>query len=359
MDIIEVMKKYINNEMISDASYDSDLLTISIEQSLQPLLYNVTGVLEYKKYYISWVIKQESFYNLQNEITDIFNENNIKHIYFKGAVLSKIYDDPSVRTRGDIDIYIDNTVFDLAKEKLLENGYELESTKEDSLHHITVKKNGIEVELHFNMFDSDVESTWRTLFTNPFELTLLDSGSLYRFTDTYHFIYCLMHFAQHLRHGAGIRYMLDFYYMFIKTSIDFTLLHETLKQVKLEVLYSNIINVLRVIFERNFDSSIQEKEAQSLIDYMLSYGIHGHSNNGSEMVSTIHSHKFKYAITKIFLTNKNYRLSKYPKLGRHWYLYPICLIKHFVFLITHKLKAFFKFLFAKNKNKDIYKKMGI
>ena len=68
------------------------------------------------------MIKQEAFYNLQNEITEIFNKNNIKHIYFKGAVLSKIYDDPAIRTRGDIDVYIDNAVFDVAKEKLLENG---------------------------------------------------------------------------------------------------------------------------------------------------------------------------------------------------------------------------------------------
>ncbi|MDE5565937.1 MAG: nucleotidyltransferase family protein, partial [Anaeroplasmataceae bacterium] len=137
MEIIEVLKKYINNEQVENASFETELLKISIEQSLQPLLYNVISVKEYKKYYISWAIKQESFFKLQDEITEILNQNNIKHIYFKGAVLSKIYDDPSVRTRGDIDIYIENDSFELAKNKLLEKGFELESIQEDSLHHIS------------------------------------------------------------------------------------------------------------------------------------------------------------------------------------------------------------------------------
>ncbi|MDE5868420.1 MAG: nucleotidyltransferase family protein, partial [Anaeroplasmataceae bacterium] len=91
MEIIEVLKKYINNEQVENASFETELLKISIEQSLQPLLYNVISVKEYKKYYISWAIKQESFFKLQDEITEILNQNNIKHIYFKGAVLSKIY----------------------------------------------------------------------------------------------------------------------------------------------------------------------------------------------------------------------------------------------------------------------------
>lgn len=359
MDIIDVVKKYVHNEIVSNAIFEPELLKISIEQSLQPLLYNVTNVKEYKKYYISWAIMQETFFKLQDEITEILNQNNIKHIYFKGAVLSKIYDDSAVRTRGDIDIFIENERFEFAKNKLLENGFQLDTNQEDCQHHIGVKKNGIEVELHFNMFDSDVDSAWRKMFADPFKLSFLESGCLYHFTDTYHFLYCLMHFAQHLRHGAGLRYMLDFYYMFLKNEIDFNLLHKKIKELKLEVLYSNIINVLRVLFNRNFDASIEEKEVQFLIDYMLSYGIHGHANNESDMASTRHSHKFKYAITRIFLADKNYRLSKYPKMGKHWFLYPICLIRHWIYLLTHKLKAFYKFLFGKNKNKDLYKKLGI
>ena len=92
---------------------------------------------------------------------------------------------------------------------------------------------------------------------------------------------------------------------------------------------------------------------------MLQYGIHGNSNNLTEKRKAYHQNKIKYALSKIFLIDKEYKIVKYPKLGSHWYLYPICLLKHWLYLITHKLGSFFKFLFGKNKNKSLYKKLGI
>lgn len=74
---------------------------------MQTLLYPVYNDKKYKSYYISWVLKQEQFFSIQNEISTLFNENNIKHLFFKGSVLAKIYDDPYVRAREDIDLYVD------------------------------------------------------------------------------------------------------------------------------------------------------------------------------------------------------------------------------------------------------------
>ncbi len=48
-----------------------------------------------------------------------------------------------------------------------------------------------------------------------------------------------------------------------------------------------------------------------------------------------------------------------PKLGSKAILYPICLIKHWFYLLTHRFTSLFKFLFGKNKKKDLYKKLGI
>ena len=140
MDIIELLKSYVNKEQLNIEINDFDLKLL-IEQSLQTLIYPVTNNKEYKKYYVSWVLKQEEFYNIQDEITKIFNENNINHIYFKGSILSKIYDDPSVRTRGDIDLYVDNNDFRRAKSLLIENGYIVDTNIEDCMHHEAYKKN--------------------------------------------------------------------------------------------------------------------------------------------------------------------------------------------------------------------------
>ena len=357
MDITELLKAYVNKEKLNIELNESDVRLLT-EQSLQTLIYPVTSDSKYKKYYISWVLKQESFYNIQEEITNIFNDNNINHVYFKGSILSKIYDDPSVRTRGDIDLYIDSNDFAKAKELLVSNGYKLDTDNLDCMHHEAVIKNGIEVELHFRMLDSDMDKSALKLFESPFKLCDRNENNLYYFESTYHLIYCILHFARHLRHGAGLRYILDCYYMFLKTNIDFDLLHNKINELDLNVIYSNIINAIRTIFDKDFDNSIESKDVSFFIDYMMQYGIHGNANNETTIMSS-HNNKFNYFIVRVFLTNRAYRRTRYPKLGNHWYLYPICLLKHWIFLITHKLGSFFKFLFGKNKNKELYKKLGV
>ena len=359
MELTDIVYSYVNNATILNQVYDKELEKLAIEQSLQTLLYPVTKIREYKRYYISWVIKQEEFYSMQDEITRLFNENKIKHIYFKGSIISKLYDDPSVRTRGDIDLYVENSKFELARKVLMDNGFEHLDKEEDNLHHVTYEKNGISVELHYRMFDADAKKSWNNLFSNPLENAINVMDSLYEFTPTYHFIYCLMHFALHLRIGAGIRYILDFYYLFKKTNINMEKLHILIHSNRLDILYSNVINAIRTIFGIDFDESIGNEDVTFFIDYMLSYGIHGNSNNETEKRTAYHQNKYKYAISKILLTNKEYRKTKYPKLGSHFYLYPICLIKHWIYLLTHKLGSFFKFIFGKNKNKELYNKLGI
>ena len=163
MDIIKLLNSYVNKEKLNMDINDSDIKLLK-EQSLQTLLYPVTEDKKYKSYYVSWVLKQESFYKLQEDITNIFNTNNINHVYFKGSILSKIYDDPSVRTRGDIDLYVDPSDLVIAKDLLLANGYVADENIEDNTHHYAYMKNNIEVELHFNMLDPDLPKSWIKLY---------------------------------------------------------------------------------------------------------------------------------------------------------------------------------------------------
>ena len=356
--IKELLKSYVNNEKLN-IEINAKELNLLIDQSLQTLLYPVTNNKLYKKYYVAWVLKQDEFYKIQEEITNIFNKNNINHIYFKGSVLSKIYDDPSVRTRGDIDLYISPNDLDDAKKLLLDNGFIIDKNIIDSMHHYGLIKNDIEVELHFNMLDPDNDKKWIKLFNNPFSLSNKDNANLYKFDDTYHLIYCIMHFAYHLRHGAGIRYLLDFYYMLKKTNIDYNLLYNIINDYNLFKLYSNIINSIRYIFEIDFDKYVKEYDVFFFLNYLLKHGIHGNKNNDTSIQASAHNNKIKFFFKRVFLINRPYRITRYPILGAHFYLYPICLIKHWIYLLTHKLGSFFKFIFGKNKNKELYNKLGI
>ena len=115
-EFIKCLKAYIKNEKLNKIDNDKDLINLTLEQSLQTILYPVYNDKSYKKYYIGWAVKQEEFLSIQNEITNIFNANNINHLFFKGSVLCNLYDDPSIRTRGDIDVYINSNDLDKAKE---------------------------------------------------------------------------------------------------------------------------------------------------------------------------------------------------------------------------------------------------
>lgn len=114
MDITELLKLYVSKVNIAYVFSEEELSLIK-EQSIQTLIYPVTHNKLYKKYYVSWVSKQKLFFNIQEELTNVFNSNNIKHIYFKGSVLAGSYDDSSVRTRDDIDLYVNSNDLDKAK----------------------------------------------------------------------------------------------------------------------------------------------------------------------------------------------------------------------------------------------------
>lgn len=61
--------------------------------------------------------------------------NKISHIYFKGSVISKLYDDPYVRTRGDIDVYISPKEIEKTKMILSDNAYFSDAKLCDNTYH--------------------------------------------------------------------------------------------------------------------------------------------------------------------------------------------------------------------------------
>lgn len=355
-DFIECLRAYLKGEKLNKILDDKDLIDLALEQSLQTILYPVYNDIVYKKYYVGWVVKQEEFLSLQKEITSLFNLNYIKHFYTKGSLICDLYDDVSIRTRGDIDVFVSFADVERARDILILNGF---ISKQVTRHDYPLYKNNLLIELHYSLFDEEIDKTWNKYFSDPFYNSKQVTNSLYALDDTYHLIYCVAHFAKHLRLGAGIRYILDFYYMLSKTNIDYDRLHKELKVLKLEKLYKNILNVIYYISDISFDVCTKEN-CDEFIEYMLKSGIHGFGEHNDNDFTLAHAkkHKFRFILSRIFLTNKEYRKLRFPKLFR-WYLYPICLFVNIFYLLTHRLGTLIKFVFKKNNNKKIYKKIGI
>lgn len=356
-DIVKLVRAYLNNENVCFA--DSSIEKKSKEQALLPMLYLVTKNKEYKKYYVSSLITLENFKMIERELTSIFNDNKIPHLYFKGKVLGDLYPDSTVRTRGDIDVYIDGSSILKVCKLLDENGYI--KVDEDNMHHIGYRKNDLEVEIHFNMFDS--ECRFIKHFKSPFDLAIRMNDYMYEFNHNDHFIYCLCHFYNHLVSGCGIRFVLDFYYMLNKYNLDFDYIHKIIKELELEVLYSNILNAIFYLTNVRFDD-VEIIDIEFFIDYLVKSGVHGFSNDDRDKNRSINKErKFKYALMRLFMVNKAYRLSLYPKMGKHLILYPVCFIHHLFYLLIFKSKKAFRLLFKGNKTtdsqKEYYKRMGL
>ncbi len=359
--IIDMLKAYFKEETLEmDPTLESEIISKAKEQALTPFLYIVYQKKEYRPFYISASIMQESFIRMQKELTEKLNAAEIKHLYFKGSVLHELYPDSSLRTRGDIDVLVNTDKLNEAKEIMLQSGYKILGY--EAQHHIEFERDGHIVEVHYSLFDH-----YRTLeyFKKPFSLAVKKEEYLYEFTNENHFVFCLHHFANHLVRGAGLRYILDFYYMLKKWNMDLNLLHSIIGQVGYTKLYYNILNTIYFLTEEELDNFPKE-DIQFFVDYLLKSGIHGfgEENDIQEKGFGMKNYKFKAILGGTFLTDKSYRIAKYPHLGKHWFTYPLCLIHRIFYLLFTQTGKLFRLLFSKKnkiseEEKELYKKLGI
>lgn len=359
--VIDLLKAYYQKKKLDIQSFDKDFFMLLKEQSLLPYLHYVYDNPKFNAFYYSSVVFQETMNDLQLKLTDLFNQNNIRHLYVKGSILNHLYDDEALRTRGDIDVLIDAENLNIAKTLLQNEGFAEEG--EACMHHLEMKKNNTLIELHFSLLDPTDD--YFRFFKNPFKDSKVVNGGYYELNHEKHFLFVLCHFARHLRTGAGIRYVLDFYYMLKKWDLNIEYLHALIKQANLEVLYQNILNTLFIITGEKLDI-FEEKDIDFFINYLLENGVHGFGENANfdEKNYGEKKHKFKHILNMIFMPNKQFRIALYPHLGKHAITYPICLIFRIFFLIFHKSKSLFKFLLIKksrtSKEKDnFYQKLGI
>lgn len=359
--ILDMLKAYFKNETLNiDESVEEVLVSKAKEQAMLPFLYYVYQKKEYRSFYITAAVTQEKFIKLQKELTEYFNEAGIKHLYVKGSVLYQLYPDPALRTRGDIDVLVDPSKINIAKELLLGKGYSFVDI--ECQHHIEVVKDNYVVELHYSLFDAyrDLE-----YFKTPFKIAYQVEKSLYALTDEDHFLFCIHHFANHLKKGAGLRYLLDFYYFLKKENINRERIHELIQMSGYTQLYHNILNSIYVLTNEKLDD-FEIEDVTFFFDYLVKSGIHGFAeeNEINEKGFGMKNYKLKAVISGTFLTNKAYRLTKYPRLGKHWYTYPLCLIHRIIYLLCTQTFKLLRLLFSKKnkvsqEEKELFKKLGI
>lgn len=161
-----------------------------------------------KKNYLNYIYTEES-HNvklllnkanvmlLQNELIKIckkFDEQKIKYITFKGAVLAnRLYDNIYTRFFSDIDVFVFPECFDRALNILYKNGYVLRYPNVLSgTHHAALKKDKIVLELHRNILNPFTQID-ETYLRNNLEILNLSGNDVTTFNKTGTFLHMIYH----------------------------------------------------------------------------------------------------------------------------------------------------------------------
>jgi hypothetical protein len=297
------------------------------------------------------------------EITDRFNEQKIRHIYFKGILIREFYPVKQVRTQGDIDFLVYREDMEKVKKIFTDLSYRCSS----SVWHDKYTKDKVVFEAHDKIVNTKINSKvdYAEYFKNPWEHAEPKGNSYtYELNMNYHLVYLLTHLAKHFyKTGAGVRMIFDIAIILDKFSedLDFSRIWRELKIIKLDIFARNIFSLCEIWFdikvpEMNFE--IDETTFRAVSNYITDGGTFGFSYNNIAMAALRKEYsktekpkliKSKAIFGKVFLDFDMMR-EKYPILKKHPYLLVFAWIHRGVKCIVKKRRRTFRILKGICKN---------
>ncbi|MBO4446881.1 MAG: nucleotidyltransferase family protein [Bacteroidales bacterium] len=151
------------------------------------------------------------------EVVDRFARQGRRSVILKGVTSGALYDDPSLRSSGDVDIWVESD-----RKWLKDFVRSINPNAGVYYHHITlIKIRGVELEAHFmptwmnNPFVNARLQRWFAGFwqdeTNIQEVKV-SGGSVPGLSDRYNRVFLLIHIFRHLfMDGVGMRQIMDYY----------------------------------------------------------------------------------------------------------------------------------------------------
>lgn len=285
--LVEICKTYLNNSKLTldDSCSLKELYRLAKHHNLIGVCYcalepNNDGSQESAKFFDA--LKNRFFdgvyiYECQkaciNELRDVLTSAEIRHIFFKGAVLRELYPVAESRSMGDIDVLIDTENRDRVKTLLTEAGFDCTEQNGPVYNY---RKNGVLVEVHTKIISEFSEDA----FSDAFEHAEFDglTGTL---EDNYHTAYLIAHTAHHFKfYGAGIRHVLDLAVIQSAKDINLDTVIDILRPLRLETFAKVILSVCWEWFStgRKFTDNINDT-----CEYLCRCGVFGsmQENKGS------------------------------------------------------------------------------
>lgn len=275
------------------------------------------------------VFRYERINYTLNELCDAFENAQIEFIPLKGSVIRDYYPEPWMRTSCDIDILIHESDLEKAVDVLTNNYGYIEKGKDS--HDVSLfSPNNTHLELHYTLIEEDEVNSSAEVLKNVWKYAESKEGLKYHkiLKDEYFYFYHIAHMAKHfLIGGCGIRTFLD---LCILQNIDKNVenRNKLLKQGRLLAFET----ASKKLSEAWFLNKEMDEVCFEMEEYVLNGGVYGSEKNRVNIQQTKKGGKFKYAMSRIFLSY-NYLKFQYPILQKHRWLMPICQVRRWFRLL--------------------------
>ena len=172
-------------------------------------------------------------------LNQLMNQARIPYVILKGCASAEYYDDPLLRTMGDVDFYVPADCFEKMDKLLMKYGFR--SNEIDHEYEKAYTKDDVVFELHNTVNGvpgGKVGTEIRQYFDDIFEKATLkhfDLAEYFSPSSFHHGLVMLLHVARHMiTGGIGLRHFCDWAVFVDKVCDDFTSMFEDkLKRVGL------------------------------------------------------------------------------------------------------------------------------
>ncbi|MDR0831361.1 MAG: nucleotidyltransferase family protein [Bacillales bacterium] len=296
--VFELIKKYLNK--ITELSFEPNIPFL--EKVLISNRVPVLGLFLGSKVIINNVLRSEiravQQQLLFDEVIEAFNKANLDMVVLKGQVLKDYYPNPNHRLMGDIDFMVKPQYYEKATKVLESIGFAIEKNFEIELN---ATKNGILFELH------EALGPFEYPYLLDYEKHLIkykDYEKVYQLDPLYNFLQNLGHLYFHVsRGGIGLKYVIDFYYLFERNQDIFM---EIIQICKKNNLYNFFLLLLKVCVQE-LDLKIELKDldtiSNDIYDSFTSFIIYGGEygkNHNVDAIQTIRKNKVGFLLSKLF-----------------------------------------------------------
>ena len=278
------------------------------------------------------VYRYEQIHYEFEQICDTLEDAKIPFIPLKGSVIREYYPEPWMRTSCDIDILVKEDVLEIAA-RILCDKLEYVSENQRSANELSLHApSRVHLELHYDLTEGDkygkniLSNIWEykePIETKKYQMQLTDSAFYF-----YHIAHMIKHFENG---GCGVRPFLDLWLLNhrVKSNCED---RETLLKQGGFLPFANACEKLSVVWLENAHYDVLEKQLE---EYILTGGVYGTLQNRVSIQQAKKGNKFKYILSRIFISNKELKI-KYPKLEKHPWLAPFYHIKRWLKPITNK-----------------------